>query len=54
MPGKMARSAAHPPFRGVHVAAAVRATRLPCQNAGKRKIRTGSAVPYGDSLVLSP
>ena len=35
MPGKMARSAAHPPFRTVHVAAAVRATRLPCQNAGK-------------------
>jgi hypothetical protein len=35
MPGKMARSAAHPPFRAVHVAAAVRATRLPCQNAGK-------------------
>ena len=35
MRGKMARSAAHPPFPTVHVAAAVRATRLPCQNAGK-------------------
>jgi hypothetical protein len=35
MPGKMARSAAHPPFRVVHVAKAVRATRLSCQNAGK-------------------
>jgi hypothetical protein len=35
MPGEMARSAAHPPFRAVHVAEAVRATRLSCQNAGK-------------------
>ena len=35
MSKKMARSAAHPPFRAVDVAAAVRATRLPCQNAGK-------------------
>jgi predicted acyl esterase len=37
MLGKMARSAAHPPFRAVHVAAAVRATRLPRQNAGKAR-----------------
>ena len=32
-------SAAHPPFRAVHVAEAVRATRLSCQNAGKAQTR---------------
>jgi hypothetical protein len=49
MPGKMARSAVHPPFQAAHVAATVRATRLPCQNAGKaQKIRTGSAVHMGN------
>ena len=47
-PGEMARSAAHPPFPAVHVAAAVCATRLPCQIRRKSaKIRTASAVQMG-------
>ena len=35
MPAKIARSATRPPFELSSVAAAVRATRLPCQNAGE-------------------
>jgi hypothetical protein len=49
MSGKMARSAARPPFRAVHVAAAVRATRLPCQNAGKAQNSHWFGGSYGES-----
>jgi hypothetical protein len=48
---KMARSAAHPPFRAVHVAAAVRATRLPRQNAEKRENSHWFGGSYGESRI---
>ena len=37
MPGKMARSAALPPFGVAGATAVVGIPRLSCQNAGKRK-----------------
>jgi hypothetical protein len=52
MPGEMARSAAHPPFRAVHVAAAVRVTHLPCQNAGKAQKFALVRGSYGESQFL--
>jgi hypothetical protein len=49
MRGKMARSAAHPPFPTVHVAAAVRATACLARTLENRKNSHWFGGSYGES-----
>src|SRR4249919_1739599 len=51
MRGKMARSAAHPPFPTVHVAAAVRATACLARTPENRKNSHWFGGSYGESRV---
>ena len=48
MPGKMARSAARPPFGLPEVRVAVGTSRLSCRKAGKTRIFT----PFGSHLLV--
>ena len=51
MRGKMARSAAHPPFPTVHVAAAVRATACLARTPENRKNSHWFGGSYGESRI---
>ena len=51
MRGKMARSAAHPPFPTVHVAAAVRATACLARTPENRKNSHWFGGSYGESRL---
>jgi uncharacterized protein YjbJ (UPF0337 family) len=53
MRGKMARSAAHPPFPTVHVAAAVRATACLAKTPENRKNSHWFGGSYGESRLRS-
>ena len=53
MRGKMARSAAHPPFPTVHVAAAVRATACLARTPENRKNSHWFGGSYGESRIDS-
>ena len=52
MRGKMARSAAHPPFPTVHVAAAVRATACLARTPENRKNSHWFGGSYGESRLV--
>ena len=53
MRGKMARSAAHPPFPTVHVAAAVRATACLARTPENRKNSHWFGGSYGESRLIA-